>query len=625
MADRRISFIISANMQNWAKNLNKAQKQMDRFAKNVTRIGTTLSTRVTAPLLALGTVSVRAWDKQAKAIAQVEAGLRSTGGAVGYTSQQLQKMASDLQKNTLFGDEEILQGATAQLLTFTNITGQQFARTQQAALDLATRLDGDLKSASIQLGKALNDPVANLSALSRSGIQFSKDQKAVIKALAESGRLAEAQSIILDELNKQYGGSAAAAAEAETGFTQLKNTLGDLAEEFGRIISQYIKPFVKRLQEIVTNLKELDNESKARILKIAATIALLPPAILAVGVALKGVAVAMSGLAVVFSPIGLAIATFVGLLAVFVVSWQTVIENILEFRKVFTQVWDGLTLVAANFFNTIVKQLGRFFTTLNSLPFVNGTFDETVQKLSNLSAGFEQTAREAKNSMIATEVSLKGPSDAIDRIKSAWENASAAGKVYLSEMIKKLPTLNYLLNGNQYKNLPSIGRAQLNSSTNNGIDVSGMTTQGGDLSATTAELARVAKQTNNVGQALSYANGLANTFANSFGQGMANIVVQGERLADVLENIGKLLLSSAIQTGITALLTGGLGGTGFFGTGGGLFGEIFGTATSGSIAPSSSIERVNIQGAFEKALDNKLRQLGPEQIYAIANVGGFEQ
>jgi hypothetical protein len=333
----------------------------------------------------------------------------------------------------------------------------------------------------------------------------------------------------------------------------------------------------------------------------------------------------MSGLAVVFSPIGLAIATFVGLLAVFVVSWQTVIENILEFRKVFTQVWDGLTLVAANFFNTIVKQLGRFFTTLNGLPFVNGTFDETVQKLSNLSAGFEQTAREAKNSMIATEVSLKGPSDAIDRIKSAWENASAAGKVYLSEMIKKLPTLNYLLNGNQYKNLPSIGRAQLNSSTNNGIDISGMTAQGGDLSATSAELARVAKQTNNVGQALSYANGLANTFANSFGQGMANIVVQGERLADVLENIGKLLLSSAIQTGITALLTGGLGGTGFFGSGGGIFGEIFGTATTGSIAPSSSIERVNIQGAFEKALDNKLRQLGPEQIYAIANVGGFEQ
>jgi hypothetical protein len=57
-------------------------------------------------------------------------------------------MASDLQGKTLFGDEVILKDATAQLLTFTNIAGEQFARTQLAALNLATRLDGDLKSAS---------------------------------------------------------------------------------------------------------------------------------------------------------------------------------------------------------------------------------------------------------------------------------------------------------------------------------------------------------------------------------------------------------------------------------------------------------------------------------------------
>ena len=67
------------------------------------------------------------------------------------------------------------------------------------------------------MGKALNDPVANLSALSRSGIQFSDEQKAVIKSMAETGRLAEAQTLILDELNRQYGGSAEAAAKADGG------------------------------------------------------------------------------------------------------------------------------------------------------------------------------------------------------------------------------------------------------------------------------------------------------------------------------------------------------------------------------------------------------------------------
>ena len=161
--------------------------------------------------------------------AQVEAGLKSTGNQVGFTSEQLQKMAADLQKTTLFGDEEILKGATAQLLTFTNIAGDQFARTQEVALDLATRLDGDLKSASIMLGKALNDPVANLSALSRAGIQFSEEQKATVKAMVKTNNLAGAQTLILNELEKQYGGSAAAAAEAGMGpIQQLMNQFSDM-------------------------------------------------------------------------------------------------------------------------------------------------------------------------------------------------------------------------------------------------------------------------------------------------------------------------------------------------------------------------------------------------------------
>ncbi|MEQ9091778.1 MAG: phage tail tape measure protein [Balneola sp.] len=69
-------------------------------------------------------------------------------------------------------------------------------------------------------------------------------------------------------------------------------------------------------------------------------------------------------------------------------------------------------------------------------------------------------------------------------------------------------------------------------------------------------------------------NGIANDFTSSFGQGISNVIVQGEKLNDVLSNIGKLLLSSAIQKGLSILLTGGLSGTGLFGSGGGLFGSI---------------------------------------------------
>lgn len=268
---------VGADTSQLNKKLGDARKNIAKNTREIQNLGRNLTVGITAPLAIMGTTSVQAFREQNKAIAQVEAGLKSTAGQVGFTSQELQKMATDLQNKTLFGDEVILKDATAQLLTFTNISGQNFARTQQAALDLATRLDGDLKGASIQLGKALNDPVANLSALSRSGIQFSQDQKEVIKSLAETGQLAEAQTIILDELNKQYGGSAEAAAEADGGFTQLANSFGDLQEEIGKLLVQYLRPIVDRLKTFVQFLQNTSDGTKTVALGIGAVAGAIGP------------------------------------------------------------------------------------------------------------------------------------------------------------------------------------------------------------------------------------------------------------------------------------------------------------------------------------------------------------
>ena len=299
------------------KSLNKLNKDLRgvkaRFRNNLSEIqamtqnvGRNLTMGLTAPLGIMAVQSVKAFDQQAKAIAQVEQGLKSTSGQVGFTSAELQKMASDLQTKTLFGDEVILKDATAQLLTFTNIAGDNFARTQKVALDLATRLDGDLKSASIQLGKALNDPVANLSALSRSGIQFSADQKEVIKSLAETGQLAEAQGVILEELERQYGGSAEAAALAGTGpFTQLGNTIGDISEEFGRLINEFITPLVPKIQGLADSFRSLTDRQKQAMLVVGAIAAAAGPLLLTVSALIK-MRIAMANLNVVMAanPIG---------------------------------------------------------------------------------------------------------------------------------------------------------------------------------------------------------------------------------------------------------------------------------------------------------------------------------
>lgn len=171
--------------------------------------------------------------EQERVIKQVDAAIKSTGGSAGFTTEELQKMAAGFQNVTNFGDEAILSMQSV-LLTFTNLKGDVLPATTEAVLDLSERMGIDLQSAAVQLGKALNDPIANLSALSRSGIQFSESQKEVIKDLVKTNQLAKAQGLILDELKTQFGGSAKAARDTFGGaLKSLGNAFGDLLEGDG--------------------------------------------------------------------------------------------------------------------------------------------------------------------------------------------------------------------------------------------------------------------------------------------------------------------------------------------------------------------------------------------------------
>lgn len=208
---------------------DKTKGSFDAVAKRINGV-LKVGAAVGVGYVALTTKIVSATAKQQAALAQLEAGIKSTNGVVGRSVDELAAYAAQLQKSSTFGDEEII-AAQSQLLTFTKITGEQFEKTTELALDLSARMGTDLKSSVIQLGKALNDPLANLSALSRSGIQFSDSQKAMIRQLIESGKMIEAQKIILAELETQFGGSAKAARDDLGGALKaLQNASGDLFE-----------------------------------------------------------------------------------------------------------------------------------------------------------------------------------------------------------------------------------------------------------------------------------------------------------------------------------------------------------------------------------------------------------
>ena len=196
------------------------------------------------------------------AAAQLEAALKSTGNVAGQSVGELNAMAGALQDTTIFADDAVT-AAQSLLLTFTKVGGDTFPRATKAIADVATAMGTDLKSATIQVGKALNDPIQGVTALARSGIQFSDAQKEMIKQMVETNRLADAQRLILSELETQFGGSAEAAGKTLGGaIERLKNSFGDLFEISGPasegIVAsiEFISKALKGLNFVLTSIRQ---------------------------------------------------------------------------------------------------------------------------------------------------------------------------------------------------------------------------------------------------------------------------------------------------------------------------------------------------------------------------------
>jgi hypothetical protein len=242
-----------------SKGLRQAQFQLNKVRGNFQNIGRNIAIAGAAigAVTAVIGKSVQAAAEQQKVYAQTEAVLKSTGTTANGTADDIRRLSESLQNQTAFADDAIQSGANL-LLTFKNIQNQAganndiFDQTVKATLDVARAMGTSASGEAIRLGKALNDPVKGISALTRVGIQFTDQQKEQIKALTESGDLMGAQKIILAELQSQFGGSAAAYAATFAGqLESLNNEMGDLAEEVGFMVMPAIKDLVTEIRNLI--------------------------------------------------------------------------------------------------------------------------------------------------------------------------------------------------------------------------------------------------------------------------------------------------------------------------------------------------------------------------------------
>ena len=141
------------------------------------------------------------------ALAQLDARLKSTGGAAGLSREQLVAMATSLQNVSTFSDEAVL-GAENIILRFTRIGKDVFPQVVKAALDLSAATGKSLPEAAELLGRAFNNPARGMRQLEAIGVHFTETQRENIKVMAESGRIADVHRIFLEGLGVAVGGTA---------------------------------------------------------------------------------------------------------------------------------------------------------------------------------------------------------------------------------------------------------------------------------------------------------------------------------------------------------------------------------------------------------------------------------
>ncbi|MGK2908742.1 MAG: phage tail length tape measure family protein, partial [Sphingobium sp.] len=278
------------------KRLKAAQKSLKKTSDKFADMGAKLSLALTAPLVGFAAKGINEARETAAAMAQVNAAITSMGNAAGISSDQLVKMADKLELSSLYEGDQILQKVTANLLTFGNVAGENFARAQQAAVDLSTRMGTDLQASTLLIGKALNDPVKGMNALARAGIQLTASQKEQIKAFTETGQAAKAQAIILGELERQFGGAAAAAQNVDP-FNKLNDAFNQMAEKVGTSLLPLLPPLGEALISILDAFGSLSPETQKWVLIVGGAAAVLGPFAIAISAVASGFGVMLPLLA----------------------------------------------------------------------------------------------------------------------------------------------------------------------------------------------------------------------------------------------------------------------------------------------------------------------------------------
>ena len=351
---RTLNLKLLANISDFVKGMDAATKKSQDFAKKVDRAGKAAG-RAFVGIAGGAILAAKGLEEAEIASAKLNNVLTSMG--FEDSVKRVDAYAESLQNLTAV-DADVIKATQTKLATFANLTktvdtaGGAFDRATVAALDLAAAGFGSAETNAVQLGKALEDPIKGITALARSGVTFTEQEKDKIKVLVESGELLEAQNMVLGAIEKQVGGTAAASASS---FDKIKLALDGVADAIGTGILPLIEMLTPKLQAFSAWAAENSKLLSTVVLVVGA----LTGALYALSLVIKAVTIVQTvfNAVMLLNPIGLVVLAVAALAAGFVLAYK----KIEPFKDLVDGIFQGIknigSAIAASKFATVLSGL----------------------------------------------------------------------------------------------------------------------------------------------------------------------------------------------------------------------------------------------------------------------------
>lgn len=336
---KNVNIKLGANIQDFQSKMKLASKGFKKTAASLKKTGKALTMSLTAPLTAFAAASVKAFDTQAKAEAKLMTALKGNEAAF----KSLTTQAQELQKVTIFGDEETI--AAQSMLASMGLEEEAIKRLTPLIQDMATAKGMNLSAAADLVAKSVG---SSTNALSRYGIQIEG-------AVGSTERLDSA----VIALEGQFKGQAEAAAKAGAGgLKQLQNRFGDLMEQIGAMLIPVLNQLIDWVNKGIDAWTNLDDGLKIAIITLGGVLASIGPLVYIFGSLVSVVGFFMS-------PLGAVVAGLAALAAAVIY----VVDNMEAFKERFSDVswWK----------NALISML-QFFIEFNPLALITDGFNEIL-------------------------------------------------------------------------------------------------------------------------------------------------------------------------------------------------------------------------------------------------------